>query len=171
MQIEEGKIKLQIELIGYQFPELENDGWLNVRLTLECHTNKWLVTDPALETLEVREFLDWLAEVADNLDAFARWKHINRLSTRQFFTEPCLGFEVFSGHPTGMPVTFRIYLAAECLPSEPATFGIIDPIPGEGEAWLDFGVDEAILREIIEDLQSQLALYPVRVALKKSTDA
>ena len=162
-------MSLEIDLIGYQFPEVENEAWVSdwlmVRLTLRCGEWEWSKVDPALTTFEVQSCIDWLNEVADIIGTFARWKNFNRLSTREFFTEPNLGFEVFSGHPTGLPATFRIYFWAEFLPADPRTFGLQNVQPGELEPWIDFGVDESKLRQIVESFREQLESYPVRVGL------
>ncbi|WP_245557763.1 WapI family immunity protein [Deinococcus apachensis] len=124
----------------------------------------WEWTDPALTTFEVQWLTEWLDEVADHAAVFSLWQR-NRLTTRIFFTEPCLGFEILNGHSSGRPMTLRCYLAAEFLPpfKELCPHAAISEEPDE--VWLDFGVDEAQVRAIAGQWRAQLDHYPVRVGL------
>ena len=51
-----------MSLVGYQFPDLEDDeydsNWLNVKIEVSNERGKWSAIDPALLTYEV----EWLIE-------------------------------------------------------------------------------------------------------------
>lgn len=119
MILREGPVVLQLGLSGYQFPDPEDQegdsDWLFVRLRLQHGEYLWERADPALMTFEVQWLVEWLEEVADHVAVFGSWRR-DRLTTRIFFTEPCLGFEVLNGYPSGAPMTLRCNLAAEFLP-------------------------------------------------------
>ncbi|MBB5362491.1 hypothetical protein HNQ08_001586 [Deinococcus humi] len=71
-----------------------------------------------------------------------------------------------SGHPTGRPVTLRLLLSAEFLPPFKALLPT-DPFDDSSEVWLDFGVDEAQLRALADQIQRHLQRFPVRVGLRR----
>lgn len=159
----------QLNVIGYQFPgltdaEMDSD-WLLIHLQLQWGEHRWERTDPAITTFELAGLAAWLLEVAQHAAVFGGWKH-NRLSTRCFFTEPNLSVEAFGGHPTGQPVTLRLYLGAEFLPPFKALLPTY-PFDDSSEVWLDFGVDEAQLRALANQIQQQLQRFPVRVGLRR----
>lgn len=167
--LREGRVILHFELLGYQFPGIEDQegdsDWLLVRLHLQDGDYAWERTNPALLTFEVQWLTEWLDEVADHAAVFGSWRR-NRLTTRIFFTEPCLGFEVLNGYPSGAPMTLRCYLAAEFLPpfKELCPHAAIGEEPDE--VWLNFGVDEEQLRVIAAQWWAQLDRFPVRVGLR-----
>jgi hypothetical protein len=47
-----------LEVLGYQFPHLDDDGldsdWLEIRLVARTREHKWTSTDPAFTTSEAR---------------------------------------------------------------------------------------------------------------------
>lgn len=169
--LREGRVGLSLNLISYQFPELEDQewdsDWLNVRLHLQYGDRLWERLDPALTTFEVQWLVEWLDEVAAHSAVFGSWRH-NRLVTRVFFTEPCLGFEVLNGHPTGAPMTFRCYLSAEFLPPFKQLCSHVPLDQEVDEVWLDFGVDKAQLRALTAQWREQLNRFPVRAGLRST---
>lgn len=160
MKLENDLAVLKLDVVGYQFPEL-NDNWLNVRLHLKVGLHKWERIDPALETGDLRQISNWLGEVVEHIAVFGRWR-TQRLSTRLNFTEPNLEFEIFNGHPSDAPATFRVHLSHEFL--QPfrnlLSHAHLDDDPTQ--LWLDFGVTGEKLQELTDSLQVQLDLYPSR---------
>lgn len=167
--LQQGRVFLRFDVLGYQFPEIGDQewdsDWLNVRLHLQCGERTWERVDPALTSFEIQWLADWLDEVAQHAATFGSWRH-NRLTTRIFFTEPCLGFEVLNGHPTGAAMTFRCFLAAEFLPPFKDLYPHADLGEGTGEVWLDFSMDEARLRAIAARWREALGRFPVRLGVR-----
>lgn len=164
MRLQEGKVSLRLDVVDYQFPELTDQkwdsDWLFLRLRLECGDHVWERIDPSVMTFDLQHLADWLAEAADHSEIFAAWRH-ERLTTRMFFTEPNLSFEVLNGHPSGLPISLRVYLAAEYLPPFAE---LLDHVAEEvDEVWIDFGVNEGELRELVQALAESLAEFPIRV--------
>ncbi|MFK7601348.1 hypothetical protein ACI3L1_03955 [Deinococcus sp. SM5_A1] len=168
MRLVKGKVVLQIKFDGYQFPELENvrwdSDWLNVRISLALGDFRWEKVDPSLTTFEVQWLIDWMEEVAANAEVFRSWRS-ERLTSRIFFTEPNLGFEALSGSYEGAALTFRLYLAAESLPTFQDKLSGYDSSKDIQEVWLDLPVEASDLQDAAHSLQRQLAEFPVRVGL------
>ena len=158
---------VDLAVLGYQFPEMTDvpwdSDWLLLRLRLQWGEHHWEHVDPALTTFELERLALWLLEVAQHANVFACWTQ-ERLSTLCTFTEPNLAFEAYSGHPTGHPVTLRIYLTAELLPPF-RTLLPTGPLSDGSEVWVEFGVDAARLRTLAQQLQRDLERFPVRVGL------
>lgn len=66
----ESHTSFALQVVGYQFPELENDdydsNWLNVRIDVSHPKGSWTATDPSLLTYEFRQLEDWLGAIAKN---------------------------------------------------------------------------------------------------------
>ena len=76
---------LELTLLSYQFPWLDEDNWLIVRLAVTDGERQWSATDPAFEVSDLWRLAEWLRKVADSdPDARPYWGA----------TEPNLSFEV-----------------------------------------------------------------------------
>lgn len=97
-----------LELVRYQFPELEHDewdsNWLVVSGKVVTAERSWNFSVPCLLTMEAHDLSHWLAECSVAKPA----------KERIFFTEPNLSFEVIVGD--SQTVSVRIYFALESLP-------------------------------------------------------
>ncbi|WP_084474275.1 WapI family immunity protein [Deinococcus pimensis] len=168
MRLHEGNVTFELDVAGYQFPHLHDDPldaeWLDVRLRLRVGGHDFTQVDPALTAGELVALTGWLREVALHLPTFAAWRGPT-LTTRIDFTEPNLAFEVRGGHPTGAPATLRVCLAAE---SRPPFHALLDRFPREGdpdEVWVDFALDEEVLKATIGRLEETLRRFPVRTGV------
>jgi hypothetical protein len=101
----DGSVQLRCEIVGYQFPDIPDDDWCFVRVTVRQAQESFEKTDPALEATDLPRIRDWFqALAADRLPRFARLT----------FIEPCLGFEFLARDAAG--VRFSVRLGAELRP-------------------------------------------------------
>ncbi|WP_147364061.1 hypothetical protein [Deinococcus cavernae] len=165
MRLTAGSVEFSFQIVGYQFPEIVDDyydsEWLYIDIAVKLNQQSWMSRDPSLCTYELRCLIDWLSEVAEFADVFGKWR-TERLATRSFFTEPNLSFEVLNGHPTGAPITLRVYFALESLPPFAAQLSHLGLEDQPSEAWIDFPVNADDLRRITQDLQTQYDAFPQR---------
>ncbi len=136
-----------LNIIGYEFPEQEQDDWLTIYMAVELPQGSWSVTDPFLQTYEVKSLSDWFEAVA------AQTQTENEIG----FTEPNLSFDLIK--TTYGARCLRIHFAIECLPpwAHRTKYGTED-------VFADFPLSEIDLRAAAEALRSQLKLYPQRAA-------
>src|SRR5262245_20140283 len=98
---------LEMQIRGYQFPELETEqydsNWLIIEGVATHPEGNWRFIDPCLLTYELRELADWLSELAAG----------RSLSDKLDFIEPNLGFE-----PTRVAEQplLRVYFELESRP-------------------------------------------------------
>ncbi|WP_438503489.1 WapI family immunity protein [Deinococcus alpinitundrae] len=165
MILREGEVVVELSVEDYQFPHIQDEewdaDWVFIRLQLQVGEHQWERTDPALTTFELENLAAWLQEVAQHADVFGSWKH-NRLSTACFFTEPNLTFKAYSGHVSGQPVTLRLFLTHEFLPSFKQHLPNHSLNEDIQEVYLEFGVDEAQLRILSDQIRQDLRRFPVR---------
>jgi hypothetical protein len=80
--------RLELELLGYQFPAIEDDerdsNWLNIRISATNDQGSWNATDPSIGTVEVAELADWLEAIAEREEPACELE----------FIEPNLAFEL-----------------------------------------------------------------------------
>jgi hypothetical protein len=154
MELQDGRVSVQLDITNYQFPHVDNESWdsdwLTIRLHLQYGDRTWTHDDPAL--------------VTRHLTTFASWRH-QRLTTRITFTEPNLSFEVLNHHPTGAPAALRVYLDLECRLPFFALLDHVGPASHPDEVWINFPLDEHTLRRTTSRLHEQLGHHPVRVGL------
>jgi hypothetical protein len=164
LELKNGRTEVALRPTGYQFPQAVQRGdanWLVVALTLRHSEKQFEHTDPALETFELEKMLRWITQIQDFYAAFASWAG-PRLTSRLFFTEPNLSFEVFSA--SSLPM-FRVYLAAETLPPFVRELGCSPdaaPDVSASEAWMDFPMPKEMLAEMAVTLSEWLRIFPPR---------
>jgi hypothetical protein len=77
--------RLEFDIVGYQFPNADLDGWdsewLIVAGAVSCDRGKWKFRDPCLTTFELQALAEWLRSRTDKGS-----------STEIGFTEPNLSF-------------------------------------------------------------------------------
>jgi len=140
--------EFELEIAGYQFPDLESEpydsDWLNITIRVKHPRGSWTTTDPSLLTEEVKDLIHWLEDIADG-------KNVN---PDEYFTEPNLHFQL----PDNNANKLRVYFELECRPSwAKSTF------KDDDELWVEFSVTPEILRNAAESLRSQLQKFPTRV--------
>ena len=69
MNLESKNAKLELNIVGYEFPGLENvpydSDWLYITIRVEHPCGSWTSTDLSLLTDEVERLTEWLEAVAD----------------------------------------------------------------------------------------------------------
>ena len=136
-----------MSLLGYQFPELEDDeydsNWLNVKIEVSNQQGKWSAIDPALLTYEVQWLIDWLRALSGG----------NHDKPQIWFTEPCLSF--YLSPAEGDPEKLVIELAQGFAPP----WATKDP--GE-QHQIEFPLTSIDLIAAAQSLENQLRRYPQR---------
>ena len=140
--------EFELEIVGYQFPDLENEpydsDWLNITIRVKHPHGSWTATDPSLLTEEVEDLIQWLEAIADG----------KSVDSDAYFTEPNLHFQLHDNYAKKL----RVYFELECRPSwAKSTFKDND------ELWIEFSVTPEILRDIAKSLRLQLDKFPTRV--------
>lgn len=109
LQSIDGSKLFVLRLVGYEFPDLENDdwdsNWLVVAIEVVTPVRKWSFSDPCLLTMEVHNLANWLFALRSGPPP----------ERRIFFTEPNLSFESDSIDPE--TAELRVYFACESLPT------------------------------------------------------
>jgi hypothetical protein len=104
----DGTARFDLEIVRYQFPDLEHDewdsNWLVVSGDVVTPARSWQFVDPCLVTMEAHDLANWLADVGSGKPT----------KLRIFFTEPNLSFEVIPRD--SQTVELRLYFALKSLP-------------------------------------------------------
>lgn len=136
--------RLELTLVGYEFPDLEDDewdaDWLVVRISAADDPDVWTAEDPCLLTWEVDELADWLDAVADAPGA------VHDLE----FIEPNLTFERIEVDGAG---GVRAWFDDAFRPPE---------VPPDEDVLIDFLLAPAALRAAAASLRAQRERFPPR---------
>jgi hypothetical protein len=140
----------QLDIVGYQFPELHDEewdsNWLRIRTHVSLPEGSWSVTDPTLLTYEVVELADWLDAVANG----------NQKTSSLWFVEPNLEFEI--AHGEDKEKFLRVNFAIELLPPWEPRF-----TENGGNIYsVNFPIAEVDLHAAAESLRAQLQRFPQR---------
>jgi hypothetical protein len=145
--------RFELDVVGYQFPAIEDDewdsNWLNITTHVQSERGSWSSTDPSLLTADIERLADWLDGVADGR---AQDAEID-------FMEPNLSFEL--RRASGNDVTVRVWFELESRPPwAPADAA------GARDLWLDLDVSREDLRQAARDLRDQLDKFPPRALVR-----
>lgn len=136
---------LELEILGYQFPELVDDewdsNWLNIVGRASLGGQDWNFHDPCLCTFEVLTLIKWMLSKSKG----------EKVSDHISFTEPNLEMNCLSND------IIRVSFALEARP-EWARGGTKE----DEELFIDIADDANQLKAAAESLMVQLARYPVR---------
>jgi hypothetical protein len=136
--------RLELTLVAYQFPEVEDDmwdaNWLEVRISAADDPDAWTADDPCLLTWEVDELADWLDAVAESRAPVAEIE----------FIEPSLMLERIE--VDGAAVV-RVWFENALRPPE---------APEDEDVLIDFEVAPAMLRAAAASLRAQRQRFPRR---------
>lgn len=150
LQSIDGATTFDLEIVRYQFPELENDewesNWLVISGKVVSAKRSWRFVDPCLVTMEVHDLANWLSELAAGRST----------KKRIFFTEPNLSFEAVA--VGSQSAELRVYFWLESLP--PNVEAEID----EFFELITVGLDD--LAQAAHDLCKSLRFYPVRAGAR-----
>lgn len=149
----------QLDLDGYQYPEVTNQAydsdWLFVTIRVDERRGRWSSTQPILLTWEVARLADWLEAIADGQPQRRDGRPV---SAGVSFLEPNLRFAVIDGRETGVPI--RIVFEHESRPPwDPSRFGLTDT----DVATIDLHLTAEDLRQAAADLRQQLQRFPLRI--------
>ena len=76
--------QFELNLLGYQFPKIEDDewdsNWLKIRISATNERGSWTATDSSLVTREVMLLADWLQAIADRNEAGTELEFTERIS-------------------------------------------------------------------------------------------
>lgn len=142
----DGTARFELEILGYEFPNLEHDmwdaNWLLISGKMVTPARSWQFVDPCLVTMEAHELAKWFADLGTRRPA----------ESRIDFTEPNLSFEWMPSD--SQTVELRLYLACNSLPPGVDT--------GDEEFFEPFHVTREELRDAANELCRAIANYPVR---------
>jgi hypothetical protein len=140
--------RFELEIVGYQFPELEDDpwdaNWLMIRIAVVSADGAWTSTDPSLLTSDVEGLALWLDAVSEFRATYQRVQ----------FLEPNLAFELQSESPRGLAV--RVLFEQESRPPWAR------PDPPSSAFFVDLALPHEAVREAAEALRLQLVAFPPR---------
>ncbi|MEE2730547.1 MAG: hypothetical protein VYA55_06960 [Pseudomonadota bacterium] len=143
----ENKVRLDLSIVGYQFPDDSLDNWCMVKAVVEQSGDKFEYTDPALDARDLLKIRDWFKCLSERkLPRFARLT----------FIEPCLEFEFLACE--GPTVRIAIGMSRELKPSfELNQFGRANP------SWrVVFELSEKEFIAILANMAKAIINYPVR---------
>lgn len=146
----DGTKTFELEILRYQFPEIEHDAWDSNWLVMFgnviSNERSWNFTDPCLLTIEAHELANWLAELASGQPAP---KTID-------FTEPNLSFKAIGSDARS--VVLRVYFAFESRPSKAVA---------ESDDFFEvFRISRDDLAIAARDLCRSLRRYPIRAGAR-----
>ncbi len=139
---------VELRITNYQYPDINfgdwDGNWLLIYLNVKSNVGHWQTIDPSLTTWEVKELIDWFADLSNN-------KRIK--NKRLDFTEPNLSFE----HIGSMKNKCLVRLRFE-LESRPQS--AID----DKEYFVDFEFSSREIKQVVIDLTNELNNFPERKA-------
>jgi hypothetical protein len=144
-----GGDSFELEIVGYQFPEIADDewdsNWLLIRTRASTTGGAWTSVDPGLLTGEVAGLAAWLQGIAVGSEAEAELS----------FVEPNLEFELVERQEERARV--RVWFEQESRPAWAPRARV-----GERDVCVDLAVSRGDLRRAAEDLQEELRRFPRR---------
>jgi hypothetical protein len=144
MKLQGDRIALELDAVGYQFPETKDD-WLIIQGRAKLQHCTWSFSRPCLTALEVDRLARWFEAIEEHSEPI-RPAH---------FIEPNLEFSYMSLPPTAI----QIRLTRECAPpwlteKNQRSEGIV----------MSFPVEKTNLPAIVSSLREWLARYPTRAS-------
>ena len=143
--------ELRLDVVGYQFPDIEADPWESNSLLVAVHvvsTNgAWQVVDPCLTTWEATRLVVWLAALgAGDTRAVGRG-----------FNEPNVRMSV-----RGVSPGFELARVRACFELETRPPWLPGPAAGRDTLCVDLDLPRAALRDAAVELARQLRRFPQR---------
>ena len=163
LQNENGQ-KLKIEILDYEFPNIEDLGgpmtqdqmdeleidkdydanWLDVQFTCENATTQWDAVDPCLLTWELEDLMTWFFNMAEAVDP-------ENITTNLFFIEPC--FTLYQKRLDDDHYRVRFALSFEVAPPNEAK---------GAEYYMDFNLSRKEIGSLANNIALALAEFPPR---------
>ena len=139
----------ELDIVGYQFPELETEeydsNWLLIRIIVKHPEGEWQSIAPSLLTYEAKELALWLEKIGKK----------EPVEEEIAFIEPNLSFKSVKNG-----TYIRIYFELESRPSWAACNWA-----NKMDLWLDVETKNNNLVEAAGNLNGQLLRYPQRAAV------
>lgn len=89
MRLGQGDACFRLEIVGYQFPALQADDWLMIKIDVHAPEGAWQCTCPVLETHDLRRIATWLEAVAAGAAANERLEFMEQPSPSQQHMNNC----------------------------------------------------------------------------------
>ena len=143
----DGNVELICDVVGYQFPDDMDDNWCLLKVSVIHLDNTCELIDPALETTELIQLLEWFSCLAGN--GFPKCLYLS-------FIEPCISFEFLAIERNF--VRIAIHLKGELKPSFK-----LKQLESESNTWsLIFDLGEGELEQVVAGINAATQHYPVR---------
>ena len=138
--------EFELQITGYQFPEIQNDewdsNWLLIRVHIQGETHKWEAVDPCMDTYEANDFCKWLNLLANS----------QAVQPELEFLEPELRFKVVKIADS------RIELEIQCRYNLAPTIS--------SRSFFQFSLDKQTISQAAEAWCSQVQKFPTRMQRK-----
>ncbi len=146
-----GNIKFEMDVVGYQFPQTENEpydsDWLNIHVSVKHPRGSWSKTDACMMTFELAQLIEWFRGLADNCPSHSE----------KYFTEPELSFKWFGEGKNVLRINLDYSLRPAWSP--------YDGENEEEELFVEFEVTPEDLKAAAASLVEKLKKFPVRVGI------
>lgn len=142
-------VKFKCQVIGYQFPTVENDdsNWCLLEVNVTHSEKTFHKVDPAIATQDLASLYDWFSCLSTNT--------LPRFALLQFI-EPCISFEFLAKHND--TVRFSVNLSHELKPN----FNICQ-FGRESDDWrIVFEINESDFEKVLADLKGTIDKFPAR---------
>ena len=123
--------RFELRILGYQFPELENEdydsNWLIIETNVDHPDGHWISQAPCLLTYEVTRLANWLDKIVKS----------EEVDPEEYFFEPNLRVWLWNANTQEKKI--RIYFELESRPEwAPADGGGIEDVRIYDGAWLEY---------------------------------
>jgi len=156
--------KLKIEVLNYEFPNMEDLGgpmtkeqmeeldidkdydanWLDIKVTGENAATKWDVVDPCMLTWELEAMMTWFFNMAEDVEP-------ENIATNLFFIESCI--TLYQMRLDDDHYRIRFALSFELAPPNE---------PTGAEYYMDFNLSRKEIGALANNIAAILAQYPPR---------
>ena len=147
----EDNITLELKVNNYEFPHItwgEYGNWLNIYFNIKSSLGKWETFYPCLRTWDVKEIIEWLKNLADNIGP--KWKD-------QEFIEINISFQLLNNF-NNKTKQIRCKINIDQFEKEFKPF----PVNNYNEFSIIFYADSIKLHTLAEELQIEYDKFPIR---------
>ena len=145
MQLSNERSKLEVEILGYEFPnskDKDDANWLSVRMTACTDDLSWSAVDSCLRTFELVELRDWFESFDTDTPT------VENLS----FAEHELGFCLSNGDEIRVNLDFGFHPNGKNYNYD-----------ADEEYALSFKLDDVNINHILTSLSKSIERFPERV--------
>ena len=136
---------LEFRITNYEFPNVTDceydSNWLLIYLNVNSKSGKWKTVNPSLLVFEVKDIIDWFADLS-----------LNKTEKKNLtFIEPNLEFDLIKENSNFK--TVRIKFDLESRPEN---------ADGDKDYYIDFDMNNSELKNVAEELKLELKPFPNR---------